>query len=114
VLPAAGDPLDVFRSIPLRNEPGGAACLCGPVCHLDDQHVARGVDPIRNYPVDDAPRARAVREPEHITELGFVYATGRAIAAEDLRRVELADPALPHAPHDATHGRIVAQVTSTN
>ena len=68
--------------------------------HLDDQHVSRVVDPIGHGPIDDAPRARAVREVEDIAELRFVNGIRRPKAAEDLGRIE---SAFPHAPHDSAH-----------
>ena len=70
---------------------------------LDDQHVALCVDPVGHRPVDDAPGTRAVGQVEDVAEPWLVNRIRRPIAAEDLRRVELADPAFPHAPHDPAH-----------
>ena len=70
---------------------------------LDDEHVPRGVDAVREHPVDNPPWAGAVRQMQDLADLRFMHGMHGAEAAHDLRRVELADLAFPDAPNNAAH-----------
>jgi len=69
---------------------------------LDDEHILRRVALVAHHPVDNTPRPRPVVQVDEVTEFRFVNAD-RAVAARDLRRVELANLTFSYAPLNDAH-----------
>jgi len=70
---------------------------------LDDEHVSGRIDPVGDRPVDDAPQAHPARQAQELAETRFPHGALRPVAAEDLRRVQLAGSTFPYAPYDSAH-----------
>jgi hypothetical protein len=76
---------------------------------LDDEHVARRGEVVRQLPVDYPPGPRVVGETQDVAEAWFTHGMLCAVAAHDHRPVEVVGLAFLYGPDDSGHTAMVAR-----